>query len=58
MLTGNWRKPARSTYNGNCLEAAARNQAVLVRDSKLSPSPVLAFTPAAWNAFLARVKGP
>lgn len=50
-----WRKSARSAYNGNCAEARTDSGRVQVRDSK-DPGPVLSFTPAAWQAFLAEVK--
>jgi Domain of unknown function (DUF397) len=49
----------KSSYSesGNCAEAAVRDGRVLVRDSKLGEgSPVLAFAPGAWAAFLAAVK--
>lgn len=37
----------------HCLEVGATADAVLVRDSKLSAaSPILSFTPAAWQAFV------
>ena len=48
-----WRKPARSAHNGNCVEARIVNGEVQVRDSKDRGGPVLAFTPGEWAAFLA-----
>ena len=49
-----WRKSSRSASNGNCAEARLAGGTVQVRDSKLGDgSPVLAFTPAQWAAFLA-----
>ncbi len=57
MLTPEWQKSSRSCANGNCAEAALRNGAVEVRDSKLGKaSPILAFPPQAWGTFLASVK--
>ena len=49
-----WRK---STYSGagDCTEARTSGGLVQVRDSK-DPGPVLSFSPAAWEAFLAAVK--
>ena len=49
-----WRK---STYSdgdgGNCIEVADDGADVVpVRDSKDPQGPVLAFTPAAWTAFV------
>ena len=52
-----WRK---STYSGNggasCVEAADRDGLVLTRDSKLSDSPVLAFSADDWRRFTASIK--
>ena len=54
-LEAAFRKSSRCN-GGTCAEAALRSGTVLVRDSKLGKeSPVLEFTPAAWQAFLARV---
>jgi len=51
-----WRKSSHSN-SGACTEARLAGGAVQVRDSKLGGgSPVLAFTPAAWQAFLDGVK--
>lgn len=39
--------------HADCLEVGATAEAVLVRDSKLVPaSPILSFTPSAWQAFV------
>jgi len=51
-----WRKSPHSNNGGNCVEVAtnllARTGRVLVRDSKDPGGPVLAFTPAEWDAFV------
>ena len=52
-----WAKSSWSSFNGNCTEAALRNGVVLVRDSKLGEaSPVLAFSPGAWERFTRQIK--
>lgn len=52
-----WRKSSHSVGNGACTEVAVLpGPAVAVRDSK-NPGPELKFSPAAWAAFLATVKG-
>lgn len=51
-----WVKSSYSTSDGpECVEVAASPGAVRVRDSKDVEGPQLAFTPAAWSAFLAYV---
>jgi hypothetical protein len=46
-----------STYSDghDCVEAARMVTEVLVRDSTRVPRPVLAFTTAAWDGFLAAI---
>ncbi|GAA1271981.1 DUF397 domain-containing protein [Saccharothrix xinjiangensis] len=50
-----WHK---SSYSGDvgsdCVQVASASEAVGVRDSK-NTTPQLAFTPAAWRAFLANL---
>jgi hypothetical protein len=57
-LTGAlWRKSRRSNAGGNCVEVADNLPDVVgLRDSKDPHGPVLAFTPAAWTAFVVKVK--
>ena len=63
-LEARWCKSSRC-QNGECAEVATAYGAVLVRDSKQAPAPgcegpagpVLAFSPAAWSAFLGTIKG-
>ena len=54
-----WRKSSHSYANGNCVQVAARQSLHgaehLVRDSQDPDGPVLAFSQAAWNAFLRAV---
>ena len=51
-----WRKARRSVGNGACVEIAALKGDILVRDSKLSNSPVISFPAFAWQAFLSGTK--
>ncbi|MFE2461719.1 DUF397 domain-containing protein [Streptomyces sp. NPDC059402] len=48
----------RSSYSGaeggQCLEIAADTQAVLVRDSKAVPGPVIRVSREAWAGFIRR----
>ncbi len=53
-----WRKATYSSGNGgNCIEVAAVDRAIVVRDSKNPDGPRLAFRPKTWQAFAAKVKG-
>ncbi|MFF5173081.1 DUF397 domain-containing protein [Micromonospora sp. NPDC000089] len=55
-LTGAaWRTSSRSIGNGNCVEVAAIDRAVAVRDSKDRAGGALVFSPAAWRSFVAGV---
>lgn len=50
-----WRKSSYSNPSGNCVEAATLAGGVALRDSRLPDGPALAFTSAAWVAFLRSV---
>jgi hypothetical protein len=54
----NWHKASFSGgANGGCVEVATVPGYIGVRDTKLgAASPVLAFTPTEWKAFLAGVR--
>ena len=52
-----WRTSTYSGSNGGgCVEAAARDGRVLIRDTQDRSGPVLRFGPAAWRRFTRRVK--
>jgi hypothetical protein len=53
-----WRKSSFSFWNGNCLEIGRiRPDRIGVRDAKdKGRGPVLVFTDAEWNAFIAGAK--
>jgi hypothetical protein len=52
-----WRKSSHSNNSGNCVEVAANDRAVGVRDSKQhGHGPVLEFTRTAWQAFIRAAK--
>ena len=52
-----WRKSTRSgPYSDNCVEVAFVDGGIAMRDSKDPTGPVLIFTPAEWDAFVAGAK--
>jgi hypothetical protein len=48
-----WRKSSFSSNGDACVEVALAPAAVLVRDSKKTDGPTLAFPTTDWRAFLA-----
>ena len=50
-----WQKSTHSNNGGSCVEVAGTGPAIAVRDSKNAGGPALAFTPAQWHAFTARL---
>lgn len=56
LIGAAWHKSSRSSGNGNCVEVAVIEDAIAVRDSKDRSGPVLVFTPAEWDAFVAGAK--
>jgi Domain of unknown function (DUF397) len=50
-----WRKSSRSGVGG-CVEVAALDSQVAMRDSKDPHGPVLLFSPTEWEAFLGGVR--
>jgi hypothetical protein len=52
-----WRKATYSSGNGgNCIEVAAADRTVAVRDSRDPDGPRLTFAAPAWQAFGAKLK--
>jgi len=52
-----WRKSSYSgPTGGNCVETAAAEGGVAVRDSRLGAGPALVFAAGAWDAFLGRCR--
>ena len=51
-----WRKSRMSGESGGCVEVAASETSVLVRDSRDRPGVTLTFSPAKWRQFVRHVK--
>ncbi|MEU8260300.1 DUF397 domain-containing protein [Micromonospora sp. NPDC048999] len=60
LTNARWRTATRSSNNGgDCVEVADNLPGrILVRDSKDRDGGTLAFTPAAWHAFVELAKRP
>lgn len=59
MTKLHWRRSTRSGGNGNCVEAAAANENVAVRDSKVSTGtefPMLTVTQTEWAGLTKAVR--
>jgi hypothetical protein len=57
-VNSTWKKSTRSGGNGGqCVEVRTHAGNIQVRDSKDPTGPVLVFTPAEWDAFVAGAKG-
>jgi hypothetical protein len=48
-----WRKARRSAANGACVELAAANGKVIVRDTKDRNGPFMGYSSGAWRSFVA-----
>lgn len=56
-MTGpGWRRSSKCESSAACVEVATGGGDVLVRDSKNPDGPVLQFTLAGWDAFVAGVR--
>jgi Domain of unknown function (DUF397) len=53
-----WRKSSYSGGDNNCVEVAATGTCIGVRDTKRRHGDVLRFSPGAWQAFTAALRGP
>jgi Domain of unknown function (DUF397) len=52
-----WRVSSYTGGQGNCVEVGKSATTIAVRDSKDREGPVLHVDPAAWRAFIERLKG-
>jgi hypothetical protein len=57
LTRAGWAKSSFSNGSNNCVQVARLDGTIYVRDSKLGDgSPVLAFTPSEWAAFVTGVE--
>ena len=56
VVTRPWRKSSYCNTGGQCVEVAQAGATYLIRDSKDPSGPRLAFSAAAWQAFIRDVK--
>ncbi len=51
-----WRKARRSTNNGACVEVAAANGRVIIRDTMDRNGPSMKYSGGAWRNFVANAR--
>jgi Domain of unknown function (DUF397) len=51
-----WRKARRSMNHGDCVEVAAANKKIAVRDSKNPDGSWMICSPRCWQAFVEKIK--
>jgi len=51
-----WRKARRSVSNGACVEVASGRRTIVVRDSVDPSGPMIRYSAATWQAFIAAAK--
>lgn len=56
MADLDWRKASWSVANGQCVEIASAQAAVVVRDSVNASGPVVTYPVDAWRTFLANAR--
>ena len=56
LARANWRSAASGTVNGNQVEMARVDDGYAMRDSRHPDGPILLFTVAEWDAFVAGVR--
>jgi hypothetical protein len=56
-MVSDWHVSTYTGGQGNCVEVGKTATTIAVRDSKDREGPVLHFDPAAWRAFIQRLKG-
>ncbi len=56
QVVSDWRVSTYTGGQGNCVEVGRSATTIAVRDTKDREGPVLHFDPAAWRAFMQRLK--